>query len=411
MVSQAGSELEQRLLDRAAGAHAATAQMAETLFEFAASDEWQGYGIRSFGHWCDINLGLRSREATRIATAAERLGELPLLRQAFGEGSVSPEKVLLVSDVATAASDERFTTMAMLSSVAQLTRICSAYRKIHRPDDADAAEQRQARRRVAVQSVDDDLVRITTVLEKDEAAIVLAAIDRRVEARWREEREADYEQRPTELGARRADALVELANDAMEVGPDPIVAGDHIEARVNVDLDLLAGLREDGICSVDGFGSVPLSVVRTICCDARTTAVYERMAGMFNLGRTQRTANRAQRRCLRKRDGGCRYPGCPARRVVQVHHAVPWEDEGPTDIDNLLELCPRHHRLFHAGVFQIEVCGAGDFIFRRPNGRVIAPPPLKAKPCAGPPPPGDPRAQAFGERLDLGLTLDALIYI
>ena len=181
--------------------------------------------------------------------------------------------------------------------------------------------------------------------------------------------------------------------------------------RVNVDAELLAGVREDGICSVEGFGSIPLSVARAVCCDARTTAVYEQLAGMFNLGRTQRTANRAQRRCLRKRDGGCRYPGCPMRRFVQVHHALPWEHGGPTEIDNLMELCPKHHRLFHAGAFEIERCGAGEFIFRRTDGRVIAPPPLKAKRCAGQSPPGDPRAQGFGERFDLGLTLDALIYI
>jgi hypothetical protein len=96
---------------------------------------------------------------------------------------------------------------------------------------------------------------------------------------------------------------------------------------------------------------------------------------------------------------------------VQVHHAVPWDDGGPTDINNLLELCPRHHRLFHAGAYAIDAQGDGTFVFRRVDGRLIAPPPLRAKPCAGPPPPGDPRAEGGGERYDLGLTIDALVGI
>ena len=399
------------MVAHAAAVNAADAALAESLAEFASSREWEGYGISSIGHWADINLGINARRANRIVDTARRLAELPLLRQAFRDGSLSLDKAHAVADVATAASEERFTKLALMGSTAQVLKVCREYRKIHQSDDADAAERRIERRRVTVQEIDSDLLRITAVLEKDEAALVLAAIDRRVEAHWRDERDSDVDQPPSELGQRRADALVELAAEAIELGPDPVVAGEHIEVRVNVDVELLADVREDGICSIDGYGSVPLSVVRTLCCDARTTGVYEHAAGMFNLGRTQRTANRAQRRALHKRDGRCQYPGCPMRRFVQVHHAVPWEQDGPTDIDNLLELCPKHHRLFHAGGFLIDVLGGGEFTFRRPDGREIQPPPRRAKPCAGPPPSGDPRAEAQGERMNLGLTVDALVYL
>ena len=118
--------------------------------------------------------------------------------------------------------------------------------------------------------------------------------------------------------------------------------------------------------------------------------------------------NRRQRRAIHKLDGGCRYPGCPYRRLVQVHHVVPWDWNGPTDMDNLMLLCPEHHRLFHGRAYTIDVHGKGQFTFRRPDGRVIAPPPLRAKPGAGPPAPGDPRAAGGGERYDLSLTIDAL---
>jgi hypothetical protein len=64
--------------------------------------------------------------------------------------------------------------------------------------------------------------------------------------------------------------------------------------------------------------------------------------------------------------------------------------------------------LFHEGAYTLDVLGDGQFTFRRPDGRVITPPPLKAQPDA-PPAPGDPRAAGGGERFDLGLTLDALL--
>jgi hypothetical protein len=34
---------------------------------------------------------------------------------------------------------------------------------------------------------------------------------------------------------------------------------------------------------------------------------------------------------------------------LEVHHIIHWEDGGPTDVWNLVCLCPRHHRAHHRG--------------------------------------------------------------
>ena len=96
------------------------------------------------------------------------------------------------------------------------------------------------------------------------------------------------------------------------------------------------------------------------------------------------------------------------RRFVDAHHVVPWDDLGPTDMDNLMLLCRAHHRLFHEGEYRIDRLGKGRFTFCRPDGRVIAPPALRADPATGPPAQGTPTAEGRGDRFDLGLTLDAL---
>jgi hypothetical protein len=46
-------------------------------------------------------------------------------------------------------------------------------------------------------------------------------------------------------------------------------------------------------------------------------------------------------------------PGCSATRGLHAHHLTHWEDGGPTDLDNLVLLCPRHHRLHHTGAITL----------------------------------------------------------
>jgi hypothetical protein len=403
--------LEQRLLDDAAAVHAATARLTATLGEFDASREWEGHGIQSVGHWGDINLGLPSRLVNDLAVVAARLPELPALAAAFTEGALSLDKVRTVAAVATAASDATFTSMARAGSVAQLQRICRAYARVNPKEPSQ--ERRDTNRGVTKRELDDGLVRITATLDPDEAAIVFAAIDTRVEDAWRRSNPRDDETTAEvcapDLGSRRADALVELATEACDLGPDPIVAGEHVRVNIHVDAAVLAGERPAGVCELDGVGPVTRTLVQRLLCDCQVTLTADLPHASIDLGRTQRTVSRRQRRALQRRDRGCRFPGCAMFRFLHAHHAVPWEHDGPTDMDNLMLLCPTHHRLFHEGHYTIDTLGGGQFTFRTPDGRAIEPPPLKARPDAAPPAPGNPRAEGGGERFDLDLALDALL--
>ena len=79
----------------------------------------------------------------------------------------------------------------------------------------------------------------------------------------------------------------------------------------------------------------------------------------LRVGTTLRYANRHQRRALTIRDGGCTFPGCTRKaEQTDAHHVCEWHDhddncpedcgeEGPTDIENLVQLCRHHHRITH----------------------------------------------------------------
>jgi len=85
-----------------------------------------------------------------------------------------------------------------------------------------------------------------------------------------------------------------------------------------------------------------------LLCDATCEVWFERDGQPVGAGRETRTINRRLRRALEHRDHGtCVVPGCGATRGLHAHHLIHWEDGGPTELDNLVLVCPYHHRLHH----------------------------------------------------------------
>jgi hypothetical protein len=96
---------------------------------------------------------------------------------------------------------------------------------------------------------------------------------------------------------------------------------------------------------------------RSLRCAAGLVATLIDSLGVpLAMGRTIRSANRAQRRALALRDGGCVFPGCGAPvRWCDAHHLVEWNDGGETDLDNLVLLCRRHHGIVHRTGWSITI--------------------------------------------------------
>ena len=91
---------------------------------------------------------------------------------------------------------------------------------------------------------------------------------------------------------------------------------------------------------------------------------------VLDVGRRTRTVPPALRRALAHRDAGCRFPGC-GLKLCDAHHVEHWADGGSTKLDNLVQLCRRHHRAVHEEGFAVELTAGGEARFRRPGGRVI----------------------------------------
>ncbi len=46
----------------------------------------------------------------------------------------------------------------------------------------------------------------------------------------------------------------------------------------------------------------------------------------------------------------CAAPDCPVRfGDCDIHHLKEWNQGGPTNLENLIPLCSKHHHLIHEG--------------------------------------------------------------
>lgn len=177
--------------------------------------------------------------------------------------------------------------------------------------------------------------------------------------------------------ARQADALVALAERFLALPPgedETLHTADRYQVTVHVSAETL---REDAVIDADDppeteDGSViAAETARRLGCDASVVPLLETADGEpLALGRKTRTISPALRRALKRRDGGCRFPGCTHTRFVDGHHIRHWADGGETNLHNLVLLCRRHHTLLHEGGYRV-VRDDRQLIFCRADGSIV----------------------------------------
>jgi hypothetical protein len=143
--------------------------------------------------------------------------------------------------------------------------------------------------------------------------------------------------------------------------------GERYQIIIHADETALTG-SEGGGCELEDGSALAPETTRRLACDA----------SLIRNGRRARTIPPSTRRALRRRDQGCRFPGCTNRRFVDAHHIHHWAHGGQTRLGNLILLCRRHHRASHEGGYQVDHDGH----FYDPWGNHIPPVPSQ--------PPGDP---------------------
>ena len=170
---------------------------------------------------------------------------------------------------------------------------------------------------------------------------------------------------------RRADALVDLAAQHLRCAAVPAVHGQRPHLTLTVSAAALRTGADAEAAMLQGAGPIHPETARRIACDAVQTEVTVAPPGdgadswlsavttppvPLSVGRATRTIPVHLRTALALRDQGCRFPGCD-RPIAWTdgHHIIHWADGGPTELENLVSLCRRHHRAVHEQGWRIHM--------------------------------------------------------
>ena len=363
------------------------------------------FRTRLFSHMCDLarqaaaadpgtdaagvlkkKSRMSGRDAKRMAKVAERMADLPNVAEALAEGDITVDHAKAIADAVDKVGSEAVESDPTLLEEATQTppdRFARRARDWSNQKLIDAGVdilERQRRAREGKLWVDkrSGMGMVLAKLPAAQFARVQQVADARYLDLWRSDAadggDPDRLRTPSQ---RMADVLIELLADLDADSGEPL-GGSGRGPRASTQLVVVAGqgvvdgTDRQGRCEIVGVGPVPREFLRTLSPDTKLAGMIHDGAGRpLWLGRNQRLANAAQRLAVAIRDGGCFQCGAPMHRC-ELHHIQEWHrDGGPTDIDNLVAVCRRHHRELETRNLVVQ---------RNPRGR------YQAVPRDGPPP-------------------------
>jgi hypothetical protein len=154
-----------------------------------------------------------------------QLETLPAIAEAAGAGELGWSKLRLLARVAEPASETKWLDLAQEMSVGQLARVVGAYRRASDADDPDRSENQRQRRGIWLFDEPDGLVRVTGLLEPDDAAVLRAALVARGKRLWRYDRRNPDADAPEEPPDRGAGAALGGGSDVGDAGSGGVAAG------------------------------------------------------------------------------------------------------------------------------------------------------------------------------------------
>ncbi|MEE2851324.1 MAG: HNH endonuclease signature motif containing protein [Actinomycetota bacterium] len=345
-------------------------------------------GARSVPALVAWKLGCSSANAHTISTVARRSADFPRCVQGLREGRLSLDQVGVIAARGGEGSDEHY---AQLAAVATVNQLRTAVKLEPRPDPAPRPEQQAA----ITKTGDEWGSRYRITLGHHDAAQFDAALASHRDAliaEWKHDHdtgEGASDTAPPVPGS--AEAFMRLVEAGWDAEAARRPHGQHTTVVVHLDVEQRAAALHLGPLLTEAER-------RYLTCDATCEIWFERHGEVIGAGRSTRVINRRLRRALEYRDRTCVVPGCGATRGLHAHHLRHWEDGGPTELSNLVLLCPYHHRLHHGGAITITGPAHAPTV-TDDAGRSLTPGPL-ARPPTSHPPAVPPCRGPLGERAD-----------
>ena len=335
-------ELEQKLVSLQAVSGRAAALQMEILEVLDARQIATADGCRSLSEWTAARLDVGLDTAHRLVRTMRRTGSRPDLGEALASGEATLDRIEAVSRI----RDDVGLLWHM--DVAGVRREAAERIRINAEQEARTASDRFL---VFQPSLDESWWKIWGGLDGYAGAIVEKTLTEKAD-----QLPALPDGYRGDSSWRKATALVELC--VSEEAPP-------VQVTMFVDTEEAAGSNAESGVVLETGPRVGRQALQAVLCDAITEVTVRGENGrLIEYGRKTRTVPPSLRRAIIYRDGNrCAADGCDSRYRLQVHHIIPWSQEGPTSPDNLIALCWYHHH--------IVVHERGFHIYRHPHhGRI-----------------------------------------
>jgi hypothetical protein len=297
------------------------------------------------------------RDAERALARAQFLRDVPVFAAALEAGAITighvdvlmraARKLEPAARAVLLGEADRLVTFAGSLDVDTFTRRVRQRCALLRSDEDDEARFERQRRATSLRSWVDQITGMwcfhgefdpLTGLQLDQA--LRAQLERLFHDALPNTAPTDPLVRQQHLAALAFADLVLNPGGASRARPEVVAVIDLTDAPAQIEWNLPIEVPKRVMDALLGQADLSVVVVRNgVVIDA---------PGCLDEGRNKRTANRAQRRALRGFYRCCAIPGCsvPFDRC-KIHHLRYWERGGPTNLDNLLPLCSKHHHCVH----------------------------------------------------------------
>ena len=367
----------------AAHIHAATYRLLAFIAELDRREVWAAQGALSCAHWLSWACGIDTHTAREKVRVARALTELPLLSEALAKGELGYSKVRALTRIATPANEDDLLNIGLHGTAQHVEKFVRLYRRARRAEETERADTQHENRGLTFWHEDDGTVVLHGRFPPEVGARILSALDAAMAAHEEEQPAAGWDDEglaPKDVprGTSRqdspstdatADTRARETVSGQQSGDDQASTSDVPRGT------FIRGPSRTVRCEIEHRTAIAAETARRLCCDAGIVPVVDGPNGEpLSVGRRTRSIPPSVRRALASRDRGCRFPGCPATHRLHGHHVRHWANGGETSLDNLVLLCPTHHRLVHEGGFDVQRLDDGAFRFINPHGLTIKPP-------------------------------------
>jgi hypothetical protein len=312
-------------------------------------------GYASAADWLGSLSGTTSGVAKGRLASAKRAAGSAELTGALHNGELSADQLTLVTKTSAEVADaaeillplaQEGATNQELNDVA--TRLLAASRQ--RETERARRARVQAHRHFRWSQVEGGGIRGEFFCDEADWAQIFPTLEAAARQRWKAAGAKDGEP----LAAHRLDAFL-----AQMAGPGPGSGSGQrakVETLILIDAEALRrGTTEgDELCEIEGIGPISVAAATELLTEGGLRYLVKEGFDIKTVTKSTRDIARCIDAALIARDRVCCAHPCGKRHGLERDHVHDFADGGPTELDNLIRLCPEHHVLKTYGGWTIE---------------------------------------------------------